>query len=247
MFELVNPTEAKLADVRVLSQKNRQPDEDPGAKLVLQLTLENYTLAGFDPNLKPFLFTAAQLAIKAKGKRNDQTQQPLDGVDPISDTPNLSGIGAHIGVLRWVQELSGYRLTVDLGVGGRHSNLVIDDCVLSNWRITPEQGGTVVVKFDLESQHISAAAWSKLAKLKSRKVQIMLTPPAVAQDLHDPNAPPAHPGDKAFFAGADNPFGSTDAAEAAAAGRAPKPLKKGQAPVTATDAFLAAHGAPASL
>lgn len=237
MFELLNPTEAKLVDVRVLSQKNRELDEDPGAKLVLQISLENYVLNGFDPALKACLFTAQQAIKKAEA-----SQAELDGVEPVSDTPNLSGIGAHIGVLRWTQEMTGYTLTVELGLGGRKSNLLIFDCKLSHWRLTPEQGGTVVVKCDLESQHISDAAWAKLAKLKSRKITVTLRAPVVAAELLDAMEPAKPEDAKAFYDGANNPFRSTDAAEAKSAGHKPKPLKAGAKPVSPTDAFVTAHG-----
>lgn len=39
MIELSTTTKAKLANLEVLSQKNRQPDENPGAKLSLEMNL----------------------------------------------------------------------------------------------------------------------------------------------------------------------------------------------------------------
>lgn len=44
-FELETTTKAKLTDVVVLSQKNRQPDENPGAKLSFETSLSNHMLA----------------------------------------------------------------------------------------------------------------------------------------------------------------------------------------------------------
>ncbi len=99
----------------------------------------------------------------------------------MSDTPNLTGIGAKVGTLHWEQELTGYELVIDLGLGGKRSNLEITDCVLSNWRLTPKEGGTVVTKVDVESADVSEAAFGKLAKLKSCEMQITLAAPEVAQ------------------------------------------------------------------
>ena len=182
-FELEIPTTARLLDIIVLSQKNRQPDENPGAKLSFQATLPNDALADFDGMLKSFLFTKV-------GKAS--TQGTLEGVAPVSDTPNLSGIGAHIPTLKWTQELTGYSLEIDLGLGGKKSNLAIEDCKLSNWRLLPKEGGTVDVKFDCESSDVSEQAFGKLAKLKSREVKIKLLAPQIAdepqQDLTTPAA-----------------------------------------------------------
>lgn len=236
MFELETMTPAKLVDVRVLSQKNRQPDDNPGVKLVVEMSLADSVLAGFDGSLKHFLFTAAPAS---GGKKPKGEQASLDGVEPVSDTPNLTGIGQHVGVLRWQQDLTGYSLAIDLGLGGRKSNLLIDDCTLSTWRMTPKQGGSVTLKFNLESQDASDAAWAKLAKLKSREVNLTLLAPVVSQEVLDA-ARPSAADEAAFYDGPDNPFGSTDPAEAAAAGRKPKPKKAG-AVVDATAAFVAAH------
>lgn len=183
-FEIEVPTTAKLVDVVVLSQKNRQPDEDPGAKLSFDVPLSNDSLSTFDGRLKGFLFT--------KDAATAPTQQgTLDGVPVISDTPNLTRIGSHVPVLRWTQELTGYTLTIDQGLGGHKSNLTIESCQLSNWRLSPKQGGTVNVKFDCESVDVSESAFGRLAKLKSRDVQIMLLAAEIAQQDIEGDQPPA--------------------------------------------------------
>lgn len=55
-FELESPTAGKLLDLVVLSQKNRQPDENPGGKISFEVTLANHVLSYFDGRLKGFLF-----------------------------------------------------------------------------------------------------------------------------------------------------------------------------------------------
>jgi hypothetical protein len=178
MFEIETQTKAKLIDVVVLSQKNRQPDENPGAKLSIELALGNDSLAYFDGHLKSFLFCKT-------GSSAKPAQGSLDGVPAVSDMPNLTGIGSKIGTLHWELELTGYSLTIDLGIGGRKSNLEIEGCIVSNFRITPNEGGTVGVKCDVESPDVSEAAFGKLAKLKSREIQILLAAPEIAQQELD--------------------------------------------------------------
>lgn len=173
MFELESPTKAKLLDVEVLSQKNRQPDENPGAKLPFELQLSNDMLVHFDGSLKSFLFTKNAASSDAKQGRLDVE---------MSDKPNLTGIGSKIGQIHWEQELTGYTLVIDQGLGGKRSNIEISDCTLSGWKLTPKEGGSVTVKVDIESADVSESAFGKLAKLKSREISITLTPPEVVQD-----------------------------------------------------------------
>jgi hypothetical protein len=47
-FELDTPTNAKLQDVIVLSDKDRAPDTNPGAGLDFSMTVSNDMLAMFD-------------------------------------------------------------------------------------------------------------------------------------------------------------------------------------------------------
>ncbi len=174
MFELETPTKAKLVDVVVLSQKNREPGDNPGAKLSLELALTNDALAYFDGGLKSALYTKVATQTAA-------AQGSLEGVAPVSDTPNLTGIGAKVGQLHWELELTGYALTIDTGLGGPKSNVEIGDCVLDNFRILPKEGGTVLVRFDLESGDVTEKAFGKLATLKTREIAILLAAPEVTQ------------------------------------------------------------------
>lgn len=178
-FELETLTKAKVLEVFVLSQKNRQPDEDPGAKLTLQTLVGNDVLSTFDGALKSCLFTR---------HGPEKQQRTLDGVEVVSDLPNLTGVGAHVKTLKWVDEYSGYELTIDQGIGGL-SNIVVDGCTLSNFRMQPQEGGTVLLKFDLESPNVSESTWGKLAKLKSREIDIKLLAAELAQGQLDDAAP----------------------------------------------------------
>lgn len=185
MFELLTKTKTKLLDVVVLSQKNRQPDDNPGAKLSVEMMMSNDILAYFDGNLRGFLFTKNPVAAIATGRSGKQAE--LEGVPAISDTPNLTSIGAHVGALHWDDESTGFTFVVDLGLGGKLSNLELGDCKLSNWRLIPKEGGTVVVRFDIESNDVSEKAFGRLAKLKSREIEVLLLPPEVTQDDLDPD------------------------------------------------------------
>ena len=168
-------TKAKITDVMVLSQKNREPDANPGAALSFSLELSNHHLSYFDGSLKGFLY--AKSAASSAGPK----QKGLEGIEEVSDMPNLTAAGAKLGKLHWNHELTGYSLVIDHGMGGK-SNLEIDDCVLSGFRITPKEGGTILLDFQLEAQDIPDKVFGKLATLKNREVKITLAEPEVKQD-----------------------------------------------------------------
>ncbi len=174
MFELTHPTKAKLLDVVVLSQKNRMPDENPGAKLNFEVQLSADILDTFDPGLKRWLF------MKGAGSESAK-QAALDGIPEASDMPNLTNVGMKIGKFPWHQELTGYKLVVDHGMGGKKSDLEITDGLLSNWRFTPKEGGTVIARMSFESANVTEAQFGRLAKMKSRDIEAKFLAPEEAQ------------------------------------------------------------------
>ena len=174
MFELTRPTKAKLLDVVVLSQKNRMPDENPGAKLNFEVQLSADILDTFDPGLKRWLF------MKGAGSESAK-QAALDGIPEASDMPNLTNVGMKIGKFPWHQELSGYKLVIDHGMGGKKSDLEITDGLLSNWRFTPKEGGTVIARMSFESANVTEAQFGRLAKMKSRDIEAKFLKPEEAQ------------------------------------------------------------------
>lgn len=177
MFELINPTKAKLLDVVVLSQKNRQPDENPGAKLNFEVQLSADILDTFDPGLKRWLF------MKGAGSESAK-QAALDGIPEASDMPNLTNVGMKIGKFPWHQELTGYKLVIDHGMGGKKSDLEITDGMLSSWRFTPKEGGTVIARMSFESANVTEAQFGRLAKMKSRDIEAkFLAPQELQQSL----------------------------------------------------------------
>ena len=172
-FELETMTKAKITDVEILSQKNRAPDANPGAKLSISMDLGNDALSYFDGSLKSFLFYKSAASSKPG-------QATLEGVTPVSDMPNLTKAGEALGALHWDLELTGYELVIDHGLGGK-SNLTLEDCKLTGFSFAAKEGGTCTVKLVAESEDVAEKVFGKLATLKAREVSIMLTAPEVVQ------------------------------------------------------------------
>jgi hypothetical protein len=180
MFELEIPTKAKLTDVEVLSQKNRKPEDNPGAKLSFEAQLANDWLSVLDGHLLGVLYTK-------HGNPAPQSQSQLDGVPVVSDLPNLTAVGQRMGTIHWDQKLTGYTMALQFGTGRKESNIESSDCEVLNLRITPNEGGTIDVKFSIEAPNISDAQWGKLARLKGREVDVAaLGPdPSTQTDIED--------------------------------------------------------------
>lgn len=183
-FELTTATAAKVTDFDILSDKDREPDTNPGVAIALSMLLANECLTMFDGFLRGALYT--KNASSAPGE-----QQTI-----ATDMPNLTPIGKAIGEFGWNAELTGYTMTFDYGVAGI-SNIVLKDCKLSAWRIFPKEGGSVQVKFKVESPDVPELVRGKLTGFKSQEVHVLFAPPVVVdeqQDLEEqPGRTPAPP------------------------------------------------------
>jgi hypothetical protein len=102
-------------------------------------------------------------------------------VEQISDLPNLTKAGIKLGKFTWDEDLYGYALVIDHGMGGE-SNLELADCILSNFKVEPKEGGTILLGVQLESQDVPEKVFGKLATLKNREVSITLTAPEIKQE-----------------------------------------------------------------
>lgn len=169
MFELDSFTTVRVLDVRVLSQKDRKPDEQPGAQLLLQATLGVGVLAMFDGFLPGILYR------KSTGKK----QGELEGID----TAELTAVGEHVKRLPWVYEQTGCEITIDLGMGGK-SNLTLSDVKVHRLSMRPEQKG-VVIQWTADAPGLNDTTRGKLTGLKSTDVQMLLLGPDVDESQED--------------------------------------------------------------
>ena len=230
-FELLSLTKGKLIEIEVLSQKNRQPDQNPGVKITVEYVVANHLLGMFDPALKSALFT------KNSGKTAKDQTGTLDGVDPVSDMPNLSGIGQHVKAIKWAQEMTGYVCEIDHGRGGK-SNIHLTGCILDGWRFTPKEGGSVTVKHSIEAADASEADFGKLAKYKSREIEFTLAAPVAQDDLADQ-------GNNERKAPPPAPSPAPKPAAKVAAAKPPAPAPSGPTPESAlADAVASGNEAP---
>lgn len=173
MFILETPTKAKQTDLEVLSQKNRPPDSNPGVVLSFMAERPNNALTELDGNLRRMLYS--------KNANADTTpQKGLEGVEPISDLPNLTPIGERMGRFHWAYKQTGCTLTYDYGAGGS-SNIVLRDVTVEALSVTPKEGGTTTWQWKCEVADVDVQIFGKLATFKNREVSLMLAGPDIEQ------------------------------------------------------------------
>lgn len=164
-FQLDVATEAKLTEVGVLSDKDREPDANPGAGLAFTMTLPNTAATMFDGFLRGMLF---QKPPPAAGEQGEMVGDGL--TEPTK-------IAKALGQFNWDEEFTGYTLTFDYGLGAK-SNFNLEDVKLSDWKIQAKPG-SIVLKFKAEAPDVSEKIHGKLALLKSQPVKILLEPPVI--------------------------------------------------------------------
>lgn len=178
-FELEDFTQIKLASINVRSEKHGPDHLEPAVDLAIELNAPNTILSVFDGHLLSSLYHRSEAA--------GSGQQQLDGVEELAALPNLRF--PHMGPIKWARELAGYTLTIEHGLGGA-SDIVLVDCKVNNFKLEPKEGGTVQVRFRVQSAtNLTEKTMGKLALLAQNEVPIMLTAPETSnaqQELESP-------------------------------------------------------------
>lgn len=167
-FAIATPTAGKMTDFDILSDKDREPDTNPGVAVAITMLMANECLTMFDGYLRPMLYT-----------KNGTGQETV-----ATDLPNLSAIGKAIGEFGWTAELTGYTMVFDHGLAGQ-SNIELTDCKLTGWRIFPKEGGSVQIKLKVESPDVPELVRGKLSGFKSQEVHVLFAPPVVEEQKPD--------------------------------------------------------------
>lgn len=164
---MFNPFElqatAKLSNLNLRAEKHG--DENSGAAdLSLEITQNNDLLAIFDPSLKGLLYV------------KDLSQPDLlSEADPYHLTrlrfPAL-------GTLVWDREITACDCHIAFGLGGM---MRLEDCVLSKFRITPQEGGSVTVVLRVQA-HPQPEDVAKLFGLIQSEIEIDILQSVPAQN-----------------------------------------------------------------
>lgn len=171
-FQLIGKTRAKLCKVENQSKKMGQKELLPAVKIRVMATVPNTVLEMFDPSLRAFLYE--------KNGQGAKEQKQLEGVEVVTDLPQLRQAGVRLGALHWTDEQTGCKLVIDYGMGG-DSNITLKDCKVDNFKLVPKDGGTTQVFFTLFSTDVDRETLGDVGMLHQHEVQIELTAPEIKQ------------------------------------------------------------------
>jgi hypothetical protein len=174
MFTLDTPTPAKLTSVNCRSELHGK-ENVPAVDLKFTFDAQNIILSEFDDWLLTALYYRND-----KPSEAEAAQGSLDGVEVVSDVPNLR-MPLLASPIKWTKEYTGYELTIDMGLGGK-SNVVLGDCAVNNVAFEPKEGGTVAVTVRVQcTKGLTEKVLGKLATLVQHDVAILLSPPEVTE------------------------------------------------------------------
>lgn len=168
-FELESKTKVRVLDVRTLAAKDRKPDEPPGAQLLLQSVLPSNSLTMFDGGLAGWLYR------KANGGTKQGALEGMEGQE-------LTSIGEHVKRIPWVYEQTGCSIEIDRGLGGKRSNLELEDCRVHRVSFKPLQGGGVQTQWTVDIPGLPDEMRGKLTGLKATEIEMTQAAPEVQQE-----------------------------------------------------------------
>lgn len=172
-FELIGKTKAKFTKVMPFCIKLGQKETRPAAQLRVMATVSNAVLDKFSPGLREFLFE------KAKG--SEKVQKQLDGVEVLSDLPNLREPGVRLGALHWDDEQTGCTLIIDRAI----DPICLPDCKIEKFKIVSKDGGSVQVFFTVTTGEIDRDTGGDLLLMHQAEVIIELTAPEIISQQQD--------------------------------------------------------------
>lgn len=184
MFELKEPTRAKLRKVDDKAIKVGQKDTKLAAIFTLMVRMPNAALEMFDPALRAILYSAATPGEKVR------KQAQIEGVDAVSDMPALTPTGSAIATIPWGKEQTGCTLAIEYGTG---KPILLPESTAKNFKITLEDGGAIKVNFQVHApvEHLTAEQGWALHKMHQRDVKLTLVGPTINQaDVEDEDTRP---------------------------------------------------------
>ncbi len=252
IFQLLEWLPIKVAALNLPSRK-KGSDVIHLTDIVVECEGSNALLNYFDPTLLDMLYREATSG-------DEKKQAEIEGLDiGISSKPMLRTSSLRSPILLSL-EFVGYALTIDRGLGGKDSNITVDEITVKSIRLWPREGGSVKLSLHLQSRNVSDTQVGQLRALLKLETQMKLQAPQVRQTeisapgkaldaelAGKPGVPDAAA--KEHFSG-HLASGTPLAAAKGASGAKPKSLTKAQqqaaARQAATDAFVDGSKKPAA-
>ena len=159
MFEITTKQPVKLTAFNPRAEKHGKQAK-PAADLLIEAPMSADCLRHFSPELREALYRPAEdQADLVQPDRNALTALRFQKMSPFA----------------WGWEGKGYSMIIDYGLGG-DSDIVLEECTVKDFRISPQEGGTVMVKFRVVA-HPDEKATGILGHRVQQNIDVLLTPP----------------------------------------------------------------------
>jgi hypothetical protein len=182
-FALRESTAIRIAAADFKPRKSGKRKE-PGVRLDVGMLVTNLTLDQLWPGFRERLYREAD-------GQNAEAQRALEGIDAVSTTPLL--IFPNLKPIRFRDELTGYKATVEIGIGRKESAIELTDCTLDKFEADLKQGGAVQLRFRISSVGLNKRQIGDLGILVDCDVALLLEPPPVQDPLTGIDQPPGVP------------------------------------------------------
>jgi hypothetical protein len=164
-FELIGKTKSTVEAINILSEKLGQKDVKPAVCVSFKTSLPNSSLNMLGPTVLPFLY-------ENTGKNTGQ----LEGIQVVSNLPNLTPAAAMLGALDWDYEQTGCKLTIYQGASG-HADIKLKDGEVRKIKTVQNEGGTVDWFWQFYTADVDEDTLGALGVLKSLERDLEVTAP----------------------------------------------------------------------
>lgn len=166
---LVTELKALLSNVNARSELHGDGERQAAGDLKFTATVPNTFLDQLHPTLRSALFFMDSAQPKDLADQGLEEKQHW----PHLRFPNLEA------PLKWNDEMSGGQLIIHHGIGGRGSDMVLEDVKVNKLEITPLAGAMVDIDFRIQV-HPEEKVRGKLWELIQAEVVISIKPPEAA-------------------------------------------------------------------
>ncbi|AZR94997.1 hypothetical protein BBB39_15425 [Bordetella trematum] len=156
-------------ECRLHFDSNTKKDDQPSATLKLTYSTSNDVLSEFSPDLKASLYRRPH---RGEGDMADNADPRLDdpGYLPCLKFPNMQN------KVVLSEKVVGATVIVHHGIGGK-SDLTMEECTVSKFRLDPQEGGTVVVSMEVDCVPTKEQA-GELHMKQNQDVVVSIVPPS---------------------------------------------------------------------
>jgi len=172
-IEILQPVEMTITNVNVRSEKHGK-DRVPAIDVSLRLTASNMLLDQLKPELRQRFYGAVERP------EDEPRQAALDGVEQLTETPLLLVEG--LDPIHLQDELTGYLVTFDLGLGLPGSVVDLAGAKLCDFVVDMMQGGSIKLSFKAKASHVGKREIGELGVLIDSQISVRLEPPRAQQE-----------------------------------------------------------------